>query len=269
MGKINICRLLLMTFLCFVLPQQGLYAEKPDGKLTGVAMGSDTNGRSWVGMDLGMPHVINRVGWKPRFDAADVVLGLFEGSNREDFMDAVPLFMITDGGYAGVFSYADVQVSRGFRYIRWCAPADCKSNVAEVEFYGYESKGDDSRFYQISNLPTLSYHTYSGQEPYDKEHELESDMCIIYDGGTRLQEYPILVRERGNDSRYGLFLKRPYRVKFNDGKSHHMLKDSPLESPAKAKKWTLIPNWRDKSLMRNNIAFEMIASTIRNRLKEQ
>ena len=92
---------------------------------------------------------------------------------------------------------------------------------------------------------------------YDKVHELESEMCIIYDGGTRLQEYPILVRERGNGSRYGLFLKRPYRVKFNDGKSHHMLKDSPLESPAKAKKWTLIPNWRDKSLMRNNIAFEM------------
>lgn len=257
MGKRNIYRLLLMTLLCSVLPLQGIHAEKTDRKLTGSLMGANTNGRSWIGMDLGMPHVITRVGWKPRFDAADVVLGLFEGSNREDFMDAIPLFMITDGRYAGVFSYADLMVTRGFRYVRWCAPADCQSDVAEVEFYGNESVGDDSHFYQISNLPTLSYHTYSGKEPYDKVHELESEMCIIYDGGRRLQEYPILVRERGNGSRYELFKKRPYRVKFNDGKSHHMLKGSLQESPAKAKKWTLIPNWRDKSLMRNNIAFEM------------
>ena len=255
-AKLNIVKLLII-FQCLILPLQGLYADKEDKVLTGTAISSDDNSRSWVGLDLGMPHVINRVGWKPRFDSADVVLGLFEGSNREDFMDAIPLYMITQGGNAGLFSYANVQVSRGFRYVRWCAPADCQSSVADVEFYGYESEGDDSRFYQMTNLPTLSYHTYSGLEPYDKVHELESEMCIVYDGGTRLQEYPILVRERGNGSRYELFKKRPYRVKFNDGKSHHMLKDSPLESPAKAKKWTLIPNWRDKSLMRNNIAFEM------------
>ena len=249
--------LLLMTLLCFMLPLQWLHAEKLDRKLTGTVIGSDENSRSWVGMDLGMPHVIKRVGWCPQYDDSSVVLGLFEGSNREDFLDAIPLYMITEEGTVGLFSYADVEVSRGFRYVRWCAPADTQSDIAEIEFYGHESVGDDSHFYQLTNLPTLSYHTYSGLEPYDKVHELESEMCIIYDGGTHLQEYPILVRERGNGSRYELFKKRPYRVKFNDGKSHHMLKGSPLESPAKAKKWTLIPNWRDKSLMRNNIAFEM------------
>ena len=233
------------------------YEVKIEQKLTGTPMSMDDNSRSWVGLDLGTPHVIIRVGWCPLGEASEPLLGLFEGSNREDFMDAIPLYMITREGAVGQFSYADVQVSRGFRYVRWCAPADTQSSVAEVEFYGYEGEGDDSRFYQLTNLPTLSYHTYSGLEPYDKVHELESEMCIIYDEGTRLQEYPILVRERGNGSRYETFLKRPYRVKFNDGKSHHMLRGSALESPAKAKKWTLIPNWRDKSLMRNNIAFEM------------
>ena len=257
MRTINIGRLLLIIAIYCMLPLQGVYAEKTDGKLTGNTMGSDENSRSWVGLDLGVPYVINRVGWRPNDNASSVVLGLFEGSNRPDFMDAIPLFMITEEGPVGYFSYADVHVSRGFRYVRWCAPADTNSDIADVEFYGNPGEGDDSRFYQLTNLPTLSYHTYSGQEPYDKVHELESEMCIIYDEGTRLQEYPILVRERGNGSRYEAFLKRPYRVKFNDGKSHHMLKDSPLQSPAKSKKWTLIPNWRDKSLMRNNIAFEM------------
>lgn len=36
-----------------------------------------------------------------------------------------------------------------------------------------------------------------------------------------------------------------------------MLNDSALESPAKAKKWTLISNYRDKSLLRNLLAFEL------------
>lgn len=260
MRKSNIALLLLMTFLCSALPLQRLHAEGLGTKLVGTAMGADENSRSWVGLDLGTPHIIYRVGWRQlagTSESGSVVLGLFEGSNREDFMDAIPLYMITEEGTAGEFSYAEVQVSRGFRYVRWCAPADTHSDIAEVEFYGYQNEGNDSRFYQISNLPTLSYHTYAGIEPYDKVHELESEMCIIYDGGTRLQEYPILARERGNGSRYELFKKRPYRIKFNDGKSHHMLRGSALESPAKAKKWTLIPNWRDKSLMRNNVAFEM------------
>lgn len=256
--NVNIGRLLLV--LCLLCSFGGLYADKTDKTLTGRVISSDANSRSWVGLDLGTPHVINRVGWRPKKNAPEpnsVVLGLFEGSNREDFMDAIPLYMITEEGTTGLFSYADVEVSRGFRYVRWCAPAETQSDVADVEFYGFQGEGNDIRFYQLTNLPTLSYHTYSGIEPYDKVHELESEVCIIYDGGTRIQEYPILIRERGNGSRYELFKKRPYRLKFNDGKSHYMFKGSPLQSPAKAKKWTLIPNWRDKSLMRNNVAFEM------------
>jgi hypothetical protein len=256
----NIGKLLLLSLLYCVLSVQGLHAEDHKGMLGGKILGSNDYSRSWVGLDLGSPHVITHVGWHLKSYSSgngSVVLGLFEGSNREDFMDAIPLYMITEEGVADQFTYADVHVSRGFRYVRWCAPADSKADIADIEFYGDPGEGDDSRFYQLTNLPTLSYHTYSGIDPYDKVHELESEMCIIYDGGTRLQEYPILARERGNGSRYELFKKRPYRIKFNDGKSHHMLKDSPLQSPAKSKKWTLIPNWRDKSLMRNNIAFEM------------
>ena len=288
-------RILLAAVLCLAYPLQRLHAEKVEGdeiRLSGTVIGTspyydyasgqasetvntaanafDGNlstyvatyerSHAWVGLDLGAPHVITRVAWCPR-NAGNgperALLGIFEGSNREDFMDAVPLYMVTKAGTAGVMSYAEVHVSRGFRYVRWCGPADSRCNIAELEFYGHAGAGDDSRFYQLSNLPTLSYHTYEGIEPYDKDHELESEMCLIYDSGTRIQEYPILARERGNGSRHGAFLKRPYRIKFNDGKSHYMLKDSPLQSPAKAKKWTLLPNWREKTLMRNNIAFKM------------
>ena len=213
---------------------------------------------TWVGLDLGKPHVITRVGWSPRNDHNGpnrVQLGLFEGSNRADFLDAVPLYLISETGEIGTIDNADVCVSRGFRYVRYLGPDNARCNIAELEFYGYEGTGDDSRFYQLTNLPTLSIHVHSGQEPYDKTHDLESNMTLVYDNGTRIQEYPITTRLRGNASIQ--FPKKPYRIKFNDGKSHHMLKDSPLESPAKAKKWTLINNYGDKTLMRNILAFEI------------
>lgn len=212
--------------------------------------------RTWVGLDLGFPHVITKVGWCPRESQPKrVQLGVFEGSNSPDFIDAVPLYLIPEGGTANKLDYASVNVSRGFRYVRYVGPNDVRCNIAELEFYGYKGDGDDSKFYQITNLPTVSIHTYSGNDPQSKTTELESFLTITYDEGARIQEYPITTKGRGNAS-WG-FPKKPWRIKFNDGKSHHMLKGSPLESPAKAKKWTLINNYGDKTLMRNILAFEI------------
>ena len=212
--------------------------------------------RTWVGLDLGTAHVITRVGWSPRTSqAARVQLAVFEASNSPDFLDAVPLYLIPNTGTARVMSYADVPVSRGFRYVRYVGPNDARCNIAELEFYGYEGEGDDSQFYQVTNLPTVSIHTEAGYDPQDKVTEMPSFITITYDGGTRIQEYPITARGRGNAS-WG-FPKKPWRIKFADGKSHHMLRGSSMESPAKAKKWTLINNYGDKTLMRNCLAFEV------------
>jgi len=228
-----------------------------DGNLaTFVATANSSNG--WVGLDLGTPHVITRVGWSPRNASVGperVVLSLFEGANDPDFLDAVPLYLIDTKGTIGVMSYVDVKVSRGFRYVRYCGPSSSRCNIAEVEFYGYEGAGDDSQFYQITNLPTLSYHTLNGKEPASKTTELEAQMALVYEEGTLIQEYPILARIRGNAS--AGFPKKPYRIKFNDGKSHHIMKGGKLESPSKAKKWTLINNYGDKTLMRNILSFEV------------
>lgn len=206
---------------------------------------------AWAGLDLGMAHVITRVGWSPRNDGQGekrVVLGLFEGANRPDFMDALPLYLITEKGKIGQMSYADVHCSRGFRYVRYVGPSDARCNIAELEFYGHEGQGDDSHLYQITNLPTVSIHTKDGVIPPDKEHQIVSQLTIISDNGTKLLSEPGTTRERGNASRE--FPKKPYRIKFD--KKQHV-----LDAPAKAKKWTLINNYGDKTLMRNLLAFEL------------
>ena len=217
---------------------------------------SEGRSNTWVGLDLGSAHVITKVGWSPRTSQTKrVQLGLFEGSNNPDFLDAVPLYLIPNTGTSRRMAYANVSVTRGFRYVRYVGPNDSRCNIAELEFYGYEGEGKDSIWYQITNLPTVSIHTEVGYDPQDKVTELPSYITITYDGGTRIQEYPITARGRGNAS-WG-FPKKPWRIKFADGKSHHMLRGSAQESPSKAKKWTLINNYGDKTLMRNCLAFEV------------
>ena len=206
---------------------------------------------TWVGLDLGAPHVITKVGWSPRNDSQGekrVLLGVFEGANREDFMDALPLYVIDARGTIGTISYADVNCSRGFRYVRYVGPSDARCNIAEVEFYGHAGEGDDSHLYQVTNLPTVTIHTLNGEIPYDKEHDIVSQLTIISDDGTKLLSEPGTTRERGNASRG--FPKKPWRIKFDK-------KQNVLDAPAKAKKWTLINNYGDKTLMRNLLAFEL------------
>ena len=206
---------------------------------------------TWAGLDLGTPHVITRVGWSPRNDGKGeerVLLGVFEGANREDFMDALPLYIIKERGTIGQMSYATVDCSRGFRYVRYVGPSDARCNIAELEFYGNEGEGDDSHLTQLTNLPTVSIHTQDGVIPYDKVTDIASQIAIISNDGTKLLYEPGGVRERGNASRS--FPKKPYRIKFDK-------KQKPLDAPAKAKKWTLINNYGDKTLMRNLLAFEL------------
>ena len=148
---------------------------------------------TWAGLDLGSPHVITRVGWAPRNDSngpARVVLGVFEGANSPDFMDALPLYLIDEKGTIGKMSYADVSCSRGFRYVRYVGPSDSRCNLAELAFYGHAGEGDDSHLYQITNLPTVSIHTLNGEIPYDKEHQIVSQLTIISDNGTKLLSEP-------------------------------------------------------------------------------
>ena len=206
---------------------------------------------TWAGLDLGSPHIITRVGWSPRNDGLGekrVLLGVFEGANSPDFMDALPLYVIPEKGKIGKISYADVSCSRGFRYVRYIGPSDARCNIAELEFYGHEGVGDDSHLYQITNIPTVSIHTQDGVIPYDKEHQIVSQLTIISDNGTKLLSESGTTRERGNYSRG--FDKKPYRIKFD--KKQHV-----LYAPAKAKKWTLINNYGDKTLIRNLLAFEL------------
>ena len=65
---------------------------------------------TWVGLDLGERYVVTKVGWSPRNDGQGekrVQLAVFEGANRPDFMDAMPLYVNDKKGTIGKMDYAD------------------------------------------------------------------------------------------------------------------------------------------------------------------
>ena len=206
--------------------------------------------RTWVGLDLGEKHVITKVGYSPRkTQGGRVELAVIEGANEPDFSDALPIYMIKSAASEGVMHYGQVGCSRGFRYVRYVSPYDVRCNLAELEFHGYPSEGDDSKLYQLTNLPTVVVNIANGEEVIEKEKNLISNVYIISENGTDLLATSgTEIRGRGNAS--WNFEKKPYRLKFDK-------KQSPLGAPASAKKWTLISNHGDKTLMRNILAFEV------------
>ena len=206
---------------------------------------------TWVGYDLGTKHVITKIGYSPRItQEGRVELAIIEGANEPDFSDAIPIHMIKNPAPERQMTYEQTSCSRGFRYVRYVSPHDVRCNLAELEFYGYAGEGNDSKLYQITNLPTVIINTPGAQDIVSKEYELFSNVYIISGGGTELLATSETgVRGRGNAS-WDYFEKKPYRLKFNS-------KQSPLGAPASAKKWTLLSNYGDKTLMRNILAFEV------------
>lgn len=221
----------------------GVYADS-------LLSGTPLSGDGWRGLDLGEKHVISIVGWKPTSETtAD--LGLFEGANTPDFMDAIPLYMHVGASQANQMNYAQVNCSRGFRYVRY-RKSDLKGEykISALEFWGERGAGNDSHLTQLTNLPTVVIHTKDNQEPLGKtkEDEIDCFISIISNEGKSILSDTATVRLRGNASMG--FDKKPYRIKF----AH---KHQVLGSPANEKKWTLINNYGDKTLMRNQLAFEL------------
>ena len=201
---------------------------------------------SWVGLDLGSSYVINQIKWvAPLNNPNQVMLGVFQGANNEDFSDAIPIAMIDNVSETS----KEVDCTRGFRFVRYVGPSNSYCNISELEFYGQPGEGDDSHLWQITNLPTVVINTVDGEIPYDKEHDISSTVIIISENGSDiLEKSETNIRERGNASRQ--FPKKPWRIKFDK-------KQNVLDAPAKAKKWTLINNYGDKTLMRNMLAFDI------------
>lgn len=207
--------------------------------------------KGWVGIDFGKAYQISRIGWAPAHEQngpAKTILGIFEVANTADFSDALPVQVIKTQPQTGRLNYITLKTNGSYRYIRYIGPENSRCLISEFRVWGYEISNEASRFYQVTNLPTVVINTENRVEPVDKVNEIPCNITIISDNGESISQHPGTTRLRGNASMN--FPKKPYRIKYEE-------KWKVLNSPASAKKWTLINNYGDKTLMRNILAFEI------------
>jgi len=204
---------------------------------------------TWVGLDLGSPHVITQIGYSPRISQpARVQLAVIEGANDPEFADAVPLYIIPAAAAERTMTLADIHCSKGFRYVRYISPSNVRCNLSELQFYGVAGAGDDTQLYQPTNLPVVVIRTENNREIISKDDYITGLVRVISEEGKKLFTDSLQIRGRGHAS--WTFPKKPYKIKlFN--------KTNLLGLPANAREWTLINNYGDKTLIRNLLAFDI------------
>ena len=121
--------------------------------------------------------------------------------------------------------------------------------------YTVTSESGDSTRYEISlvhftGLPILYINTATGQ-PVASKNNWEA-ATLYLEGGHNFDGYPlgdIYIKGRGNSS-WGTFTKKQsYNVKLPER--------SKMLSMPKHKRWSLIGNYRDKTLLRNQVSMEL------------
>jgi hypothetical protein len=145
-----------------------------------------------------------------------------------------------------------ISCSQTFKYVRYVGPEGKNSTVSEFEVYGLESSEEEDKkekFYQPTNLPLLIINSENSEMPQDrdKETKINANYILISEGKINAKQTGT-IKLRGNSSLRSA--KKPYAVKLDE-------KTKLLDMPAEAKKWILVPNMYDKTLMRNLLGYHM------------
>ncbi len=101
---------------------------------------------------------------------------------------------------------------------------------------------------QIADIPTF-YITTENQEPIvEKSKYLKGELTIVSSDEKENFTAKMKIKGRGNST--WTMPKKPFKIKLDE-------KARLLNQKAKAKKWVLLANYADKSLMRNAVAFKI------------
>lgn len=104
---------------------------------------------------------------------------------------------------------------------------------------------------QVSDpLPVIRINTENSADITSKEDYLKADMAIEADGLDEAQLYDgkIDIRGRGNAT-WTMYPKKPYKIKLD--------KKADLFGMGANKHWALLANYRDRTFMRNTLAFDL------------
>ena len=101
----------------------------------------------WIGLKLDSKYKITKIGVAFPENAAkgDYLLAIIEGSIDPTFLDAEPLYMITNEIKPGEMLYFPINSNNRFKYIRYVGPTNSYCIISEWEIYGEDELYDNKR----------------------------------------------------------------------------------------------------------------------------
>ena len=195
--------------------------------------------------ELNSSYIITRIVYtKSNNYFNNYLFGIFLVSNNTNFSDAVPISMIKIN--SNELLIPNNQISS--KYIRYIPPNINSSSITPIILYGKNSSIiDDITYFQATNLPLILVNTENNIEPLIKEKYIKSKIILINEGKININQTG-QIKVRGHST--SVQIKKPLKIKF----------DKKQEIPGikgKFKKWTLLANSLDKSLIRNILAFKI------------
>ena len=266
---INMNRACYLLLLILLIQFLSVMNQNEDPILSGTMISSDENSNlikyafdgdvstqfmtsiasnGWVGLNFHNQCIIGRIDWAQKEDDHDnYLLGIFEGANTKTFEDAIPLYVIKEKGKIRENNVIDINFKKKFQYIRYIGPHGKYCKISNFKVYGNDGSESSSNYFQLTNLPLISIHSISGKEPETKNDKIQCNFHIIDDKKLNIDT-------SGQLSLKGIeslnLEKKTYDIVLEDSKQ-------PLDFKSKSKKWALIGNYGDKTLIRNLITFEI------------
>ena len=198
-------------------------------------------------------YIITNISWtKSSTNNYNYLFGIFEGSTDITFSDSFPIAMIKEENVINDdTNYINIRISAPYKYLRYIPPNIENSKITPVKIFGHIfSDSEDlsiKQFFKPTNLPLMIINTENSIEPISKEEYIDSRIILVNDDKIELNE-KASIKVRGHST--ATRPKKPFKIKFEK-------KQKVLNFSGKFKKWTLLANHYDSSLIRNILAFQI------------
>ena len=204
-------------------------------------------------IELEPDFVVTKISWTRKEEYKfNYLLGIFEGANDPSFSDGIPLAMIKEVGGINEINYINITYPNVYKYIRYIPPNKNYTDISPINIIGHQLSDTNEKFekkyFQASNLPLISIYTEGLTDPIKKDLDFNCKILIINKGQIENNETG-LIKLRGKSTARGP-TKKPYRIKFST-------KQTILGLEGPSKKWILLANAFDRSLLRNSLAYKM------------
>ena len=138
-----------------------------------------------------------------------------------------------------------------YQYIKYNPPSSNRKAITEIKITGHVfSEGENlssNSYFKPTGLPLLIINTKNSEEPLSLENYIDSTFILI--NGSNIINQSASIKLRGHST--ATRPKKPYKIKFNNDKKEDLLGLGAF------KKWAILANHYDKSLIRNILAFEI------------